>query len=1196
MGRLILKGTIDSDGGDTVRTWEYRIANSQASLASATWLEAPDQENNQLYLPLDDLTDGSEYFFQTRAVNTIGTGPESDVGSAIVPPATAPSKAVIEATPYADAPQIAIRASVDDGGSSVLRWEYKFGFGEFAEPSLVVDEPWIEIPNSSVSSIFFELDELLPDNFYWVLARAVNEVGEGERSDIVSALVPKVVPYRPAVILSVVDSVIDARITINALSESDGASPITKWETRHIPVYPGGAEIEEATWTEVSGASGLAMTHTLTGLRENQEYEIEVRATNAIGRSETSLTSSIFTGDLPTTPEIPTFTLAPIADGYGLRLDASVGDGGNAITRWEYRFATTAAGVPSATWIAVPNATGDTVTNVAIGTDSNNPMDDNTLYYVQIRAINQVGASAPSAVQTETTTDLIERPSAPVLTHVTTYGDTTVHVLLQANVTDNGGAAITSWQYRQAGTSGGLASAAWQTISNASGSTLSHQLRDLTRADIYFQVRCANSIGNSPVSNAVFSPGVIAPEKPVLTATTDSVDGHHRINLTASTGDNGGASITDWQYKVATSETGLGTASWVSTRETGNSLTAFAIENLALSTTYHFQVRCYNGEFYSPASDSASASTTAAEKPDKPTLALTALGGGFTMTASLVSDNGAAVTAWQYRYATTSNLLESASWIEATGQSGNSMSFTVRQLAGETSFMVQVRAVNSVGSSDPSATQSTTTLAVVDPPGTPTIGSWGRQGLSISYNGITIPDSGGPATTWQYRYATSEAGLESAEWQTVDSTVDYNEPGNVTGRRIKAIVIGNTGGLAPSTSYYLQVRASNGGGTSSPSASRQGTNLSGAGAPSVPILWLQSTTSTIRLLTNTVRARGAPVTRWQYSLDGGAWTTIAGETGTRLDHTLTGISSGTHTVRVRCSNSVGTSSVSSVNERRITMTNDRDVPDTPSISFTWDRRSNNRFVRQSNWPDLNEGSNVYREQYKFGNSMAAVATAEWSEDRFVYNDSSSSGEFTLSFYTWELLGYPSFVAKRVRNVAGWSAQSNIAQVQSSDAGGLSEGEGDPPPLDQSPQEQNTSAPSFRLTEGAGSIRIDWTEPAEIKPQPWPFGQIEGYDSAFSANDSTFYETEILDLGTSRVVKAKIGYPDLFAPDNSDDADSETGVELTLLYGTAQNNLTSAVVARNAETTVTARYLKARVHMKKTKNRALPNITLTTEDV
>ena len=345
MGRLILKGGIDSDGGDTVRTWEYRIANSQAALSSATWLEAPDQENNQLYLPLDNLADGSEYFFQSRAVNSIGTGTESDVGSAIVPPSTAPGKAAIEATPYADTPQIAVRATADNGGSSILRWEYKFGRGEFVDPGIAVDLPWIELPNSSVDSIFFDLNEVLPDEFYWVLARAVNEVGVGERSDIVAALVPKVVPYRPSVILTVEDSVLDARITINAVSANDGGDPITKWEFRYIPSRPGGAEIEEATWTTVSGASGLAMTHTITNLRENQAYEIEVRATSAQGRSQTSLTSSIFTSDLPTTPEIPVFTLAPINENYGLSLSASVAsDGGNAITRWEYRFATTAAG------------------------------------------------------------------------------------------------------------------------------------------------------------------------------------------------------------------------------------------------------------------------------------------------------------------------------------------------------------------------------------------------------------------------------------------------------------------------------------------------------------------------------------------------------------------------------------------------------------------------------------------------------------------------------------------------------------------------------------------------------------------------------------------------------------------------------------------------------------------------------------
>ena len=589
MASLIIEGTVDSDGGSTIFEWEYRIATSEGALASASWLEAPDQTGNEMSLRLDSLAAGSEYFVQTRATNEVGTSTVSDVVAKKTPPPTAPSQGRLEVVPYRDRPLLALQASVEtDGGSPVERWEYKSGPGEVSDDEAVAALDWTAIPDSPGTNLFFDLADVLPDNFYWAVVRAVNQVGDGERSAIVSGLVPKVPPYRPVVVLSA--DTVNPRITINATTAHNGGEPVTSWEYRFQPVIPGGAGIEEATWFPVAGASGLSMTHTITGLREEQEYEIEVRATSSIGRSETSLTSSIFISDLPTTPEIPIFTLAEIDGRRGLRVDAQVGSNGGAeITSWEARWATTEAGVATATWVTIPDAVDDQIINKPIGQGSLR-MAGNTLYYVQIRAVNMVGASDPSEILSERTYAGTFAPITPVLTASVAYTATDMDITLSA--TSAGGADITSWQYRTATTEAGLVLASWVTISGASGASMTTTLADQTRIDRHFQVRAVNASGNSDPSNSVETIGLPAPGKPVLTLST--IDGD-TAEMDATLTNNTGQSIGFWEYRIAATAALLTSASWVSIPlSNSEALVDSRIENLIPGSTYHVQVRANN--------------------------------------------------------------------------------------------------------------------------------------------------------------------------------------------------------------------------------------------------------------------------------------------------------------------------------------------------------------------------------------------------------------------------------------------------------------------------------------------------------------------------------------------------------------------------------------------------------------------------
>ena len=812
---LRLEAGMPNTGGANIQYWEYKLGSSISRMNSSNWLRCWGYVGNSLEFDLQNRTPGTTYYAKVRAVNEIGTSPESDMAKGATYSNSIPSTPKLKITASSTETIIGVLAEVDsDGGIPVDGWQYKFGRTAWPTQFDVDYESWNDIPQSSGSKIFYDITGLMPDEWYWVVVRAHNasgysydsESGDGEGIYKI-AKVPKVVPTAPIVTLT--PSLIDGEIAVAASCASDGASPITRWEIRFVRVVPGGADIFESAWEQVTGASGNSMTTTLTGLQEESEYEVEVRAQNAIGYSRESLTGLAEIGDLPGVPENPVLNVSAVAASNAIDISAStVDNNGSAITSWQYAAATTEAGLATATWYDIANSAGNSITaRVSQG------LAQSTSYYVIVRAVNAKGNSNPSPAAQVTTNNLPEVPLDITLTATAVYTDTQMTITL-AGTADDDGSSITGWAHQISTTEAGIGTAPITAISGASGETLNATLAARTRADYWIRVRATNSIGNSDWSRIVMLPRVLAPAKPTLTAAADATDGHDTINLTANVTSNGGDPISEWQYKTATSAAGLGSAEWINTGEGGSDLTAFSVVNLAVNTTHHFQVRAYNGTSYSEASEAVSQATTAAEKPDKPTLSLSATEQAeINVSASLVSNNGAAVTQWEMRFATTTTLLASATWQTVSGETGNSMTTTITGLSGSTTYYVQVRATNSVGTSDVSATQNETTLRGDSAPQTPTGLGAVAGGTTLQIGGARVGDNGNnPITRWEYRLATSTSALNSASWSTANDIFGNALTGDNMGY---TYIFGNS----RNTTYYYQVRAVNAIGASQPVAS-----------------------------------------------------------------------------------------------------------------------------------------------------------------------------------------------------------------------------------------------------------------------------------------------------------------------------------------------------------------------------------------
>ena len=286
----------------------------------------------------------------------------------------------------------------------------------------------------------------------------------------------------------------NGKLTATWAAPANGGSTITGYTVEHKV-----AGAADSTYVTVTRADAAALTETITGLTNDTEYTVRVRAGNDAGNGpwSTEASETPIAGDT-TAPEVSSATVssdgatidivfdedldrtgtAPAADAFEVTVD-----GGTAVNPASVAFHATDADTVVLT-MSPAIAAGGTV-SVAYDEPTSNALAD----------------AASNEVETFTGTDAIaapNRPAAPVVT--LTAGDGKLTATWSAPA--NGGSAITGYdvEWKTDAQSWAEAATAGQSDTAAADAT-THEITGLTNGTAYtVRVRAGNDAGNGPWS------------------------------------------------------------------------------------------------------------------------------------------------------------------------------------------------------------------------------------------------------------------------------------------------------------------------------------------------------------------------------------------------------------------------------------------------------------------------------------------------------------------------------------------------------------------------------------------------------------------------------------------------------------------------------------------------------------------------
>ena len=626
-------------------------------------------------------------------------------------------------------------------------------------------------------------------------------------------------------------------------------------------------------WYGQGGSPGENSTGGLSGLSTEYAYYSDTNTGRPTGTDTFADPGAAFDGSVVITystgvPSAPT---------------AVTGTAGNTTATLQWTAPSAAGAQPISDYIVqyssnggsswTTDDTGSTSTSTTV-----TGLTNGTGYIFEVEAVNSVGdgpVSLPSGTVTPS-----GPPGAPTLTSITPEDGA-----LQLNFTAPASTApITGYLYQLNGTGPWLASATTSSPLTISG------LTDGTTYSV--EIEATNSIGTGAASNSMNGTPAALPGAPTITSVTV---GAGSASVAFTPGSNGGSPITGYRYSTN------GGSTWTSTSTTS----PLSITGLANGTTYSFELEAINGT-----GDGAPTSTsfTTPTTPSAPVISsITSQNQALQVTLTTPASGGSPITDYQWSTDGGSTWYSESSY-GSPCQSSGATSVTCEiaalstngstSLANGTTYPIEMRAVNAVGDGTASTSQSGTPYTT---PGAPTIttGSSGmipaNQTLTVSFN---APASTGGTAVTAYQYST-DAG---ATWH---ARTD-GQAATATTMTIAALSSDGVTPLTNGSTYSIEIRAVNAAGSGPGSAVASGIPVTVPAAPTVSSV--TGGNGTLAVTFTPGSNGGSAITSYQYSLNGGAWTSTG---SLSPSFTVAGLTNGTsYSVEVEAVNGDGSSNPS----------------------------------------------------------------------------------------------------------------------------------------------------------------------------------------------------------------------------------------------------------------------------------------------
>ena len=667
---------------DELSGFQYR---QKAGGGYGSWIDVRNSDASTDDHVVTGLTNGTEYTFQVRAVNSSGGGLASNELSAI--PSTTPGTPTLTAT--AGDKQVRLTwTGADDGGSRITKYECRMrtGAGVYATScagkSLGADATSLTLTDDDTPAI-------RNGTTYTFQVRAVNANGNGDWSNEDSA--------RPT------DSpgsersfTISATIDGKSWAKAD-AGPYSLRAT--VKVNPRYTAQSTELWVDVSGSAVTETGRTVdfgpTNSTRDASFTVNPSAGDITIALLTDENDNLATALAVTSVEVRAANTPDPPTG----LEARRGDDGEVTLSWatvagaedyEYRQRrqpgsyerwTNFAGDEFENHPVSPTVTSNTVTGLT----------DGGTYAFQVRAVDITSnVRSPSDPSDEVRVSLSGTAEPGGLTAPRNFtaaaGDRQVTLEWTAPAAD-GGAAISGYQYQQRAGAGAYGE--WTAIPGGP-SARSYIVTGLTNGTrYYFRVRAVNSGGPGPESTEEtatpslsvdttlralsLSPGRL---DPAFTPAT-------RIYAAAVGG--GVAQVT-----VAATPNKAGARATITPRDANTTVAGHQVDLRVGANTIRVSVADgTNTGVYTITV------TRAGSVPAAPT-GLTATAGAGAVTLSWTAPTGAgAVGRYEYQQKTATGAY--GAWTPIPGSGPSTTSHTVTGLTGGTAYVFRVRAVNSTG-------------------------------------------------------------------------------------------------------------------------------------------------------------------------------------------------------------------------------------------------------------------------------------------------------------------------------------------------------------------------------------------------------------------------------------------------------------------------------------------------------------------